>query len=184
MVAKEAHFYDNTSRSALQPCREPRRANKNAELLRRALRQAGATSQLTSPIKPGRGWRISSPVLLFQGSTQIGVRVTTGKWLRAGRSVVAPDRPSSLNTVLHPAFLKAASCRAGVWSFRRDADVTVFQETCSDNAARGFILAWNAQRPARATTATLNLCCMSVRGRGGNASCACRKKGRVECRGA
>jgi hypothetical protein len=30
--------------------------------------------------------------------------------------VVAPERPSSLNTVLHPAFFKAASCRAGVWS--------------------------------------------------------------------
>jgi hypothetical protein len=33
-----------------------------------------------------------------------------------GRCVVAPDRPSSLNIGLHPAFFKAASCRAGVWS--------------------------------------------------------------------
>jgi predicted ATP-dependent Lon-type protease len=35
---------------------------------------------------------------------------------RAGRLVVAPDRPSSLNTVLHPAFFNAASCSAGFWS--------------------------------------------------------------------
>src|SRR5712691_928172 len=32
---------------------------------------------------------------------------------RAGRLVVAPETPSSLNTVLHPAFFKVASCRAG-----------------------------------------------------------------------
>ena len=30
--------------------------------------------------------------------------------------VVAPEKPSSLNTFLLPAFFKAASCRAGVWS--------------------------------------------------------------------
>jgi hypothetical protein len=36
--------------------------------------------------------------------------------VRAGRFVVAPDTPSSLNTVLHPAFFKAASCKAGFWS--------------------------------------------------------------------
>jgi hypothetical protein len=35
---------------------------------------------------------------------------------RAGRWVVAPDSPSSLKTVLHPAFFSAASCRAGFWS--------------------------------------------------------------------
>ena len=35
---------------------------------------------------------------------------------RAGRFVVAPDNPSSLKMVLHPAFFSAASCRAGVWS--------------------------------------------------------------------
>ena len=35
---------------------------------------------------------------------------------KAGRLIVGPDRPSSLKTVLHPAFCRAASCRAGVWS--------------------------------------------------------------------
>ena len=32
---------------------------------------------------------------------------------RAGRLVVAPERPSSLKIVLHPAFFSAASCKAG-----------------------------------------------------------------------
>ena len=32
---------------------------------------------------------------------------------RAGRLIVVPDSPSSLKTVLHPARLKAVSCRAG-----------------------------------------------------------------------
>ena len=35
---------------------------------------------------------------------------------RAGRFVVAPDKPSSLKMVLHPALSNAASCRAGVSS--------------------------------------------------------------------
>ena len=35
---------------------------------------------------------------------------------RAGRRTVAPEIPSSLNTVLQPAFFRAASCRAGFWS--------------------------------------------------------------------
>jgi hypothetical protein len=34
---------------------------------------------------------------------------------RAGRFVVAPDKPSSLKTVLHPARFKAASCKAVLW---------------------------------------------------------------------
>ena len=38
--------------------------------------------------------------------------------VRAGRFVVAPDMPSSLNIVLHPAFFNAESCR-GWGSVRR-----------------------------------------------------------------
>jgi hypothetical protein len=34
---------------------------------------------------------------------------------RAGRFVVAPDKASSLKMVSHPAFVSAASYRAGVW---------------------------------------------------------------------
>jgi hypothetical protein len=44
---------------------------------------------------------------------------------KAGRLVVAPDKPSSLKMVLQPAFFSAASCRAGV-VVRRDAGITVF----------------------------------------------------------
>jgi hypothetical protein len=44
-------------------------------------------------------------------------RVAVFEFLQtAGRFVVAPDKPSSLKMVLHPAFLRAASCRAGLWS--------------------------------------------------------------------
>ena len=35
---------------------------------------------------------------------------------RAGRLVVAPDKPSSLKSVLHPARFKAANCKAALWS--------------------------------------------------------------------
>jgi len=34
----------------------------------------------------------------------------------AGRLVVAPDKPSSLKSVLHPARFKVASCKAVLWS--------------------------------------------------------------------
>jgi serine/threonine protein kinase len=35
---------------------------------------------------------------------------------RVGRLVVAPDLPSSLKSVLHPARFKAANCKAALWS--------------------------------------------------------------------
>jgi hypothetical protein len=35
---------------------------------------------------------------------------------RAGRFVVAPNKPLSFKTVLHPACLRAASCKAELWS--------------------------------------------------------------------
>jgi hypothetical protein len=44
---------------------------------------------------------------------------------RAGRLVVARDKSSSLNTVVHPALFRAASCRAGVCS-SVDTRVVVF----------------------------------------------------------
>jgi hypothetical protein len=76
----------------------------------------------------------------------------------AGRFVVAPDNPSSLKTVLHPAFFSAANCKAGFWSLcfqgsRRwfktypFRDMRVFKEqgklnyTCfiPENCGQGFV---------------------------------------------
>jgi len=62
MVAKEAHFYDNTSHSALQPCREPRRAMiQMPSCWGRHCDRRVPRRNWIGPIEPGRGWRNLQP---------------------------------------------------------------------------------------------------------------------------
>jgi hypothetical protein len=49
-------------------------------------------------------------------SNRARARIALRQRSRAGRFVVAPDKPWSLKNVLHPARFKPASCKAVLWS--------------------------------------------------------------------
>ena len=93
--------------------------------------------------------------------------------------VVAPDRQSSLNTVLHPAFFKAVIWRAGFWSSVETRAYPYFKRH-APTRRQGLLLrseySAGLVRRERCIQSASPMC----QGREKNAKRVCHKRGREE----